>query len=49
MKILNCGAEMQSTSLALISCEQKDNGILHGFVDWSNILLPDTRKRKKKS
>jgi len=32
MKILSCGAGMQSTALALISCENKKKGIIHPLV-----------------
>ena len=32
MKILSCGAGMQSTALALMSCENKMKGIIHKEV-----------------
>ena len=32
MKILSCGAGMQSTALALMSCENKQKGIVHPLV-----------------
>lgn len=32
MKILSCGAGMQSTALALMSCENKIKGIVHKEV-----------------
>ena len=32
MKVLSCGAGMQSTALALMSCENKMKGIIHKEV-----------------
>lgn len=31
MKVLSCGAGMQSTALALMSCENKTKGNIHKY------------------
>ena len=39
MKILSCGAGMQSTALALMSCENKTKGIIHPEVPIYDLIV----------